>query len=129
MTVLAGSASAAPSLKASPTKVTRPGKEIEYSFVVTNTGTAPLSGVEVRETDFTGAGPEPEVSCPGSSLAPGESMTCSATYAVTKADLRAGSVKNTATATGTLPTGSVVTSAPSSAKVNTSHRKPHGHRP
>ncbi|WP_327687191.1 DUF7507 domain-containing protein [Streptomyces sp. NBC_00467] len=122
--------------KASHDKVTHPGKRVEYRFIVKNTGNEPLSNVRVNETKFTGKGPKPKVSCPKDSLAAGESMTCTATYTVTKADLRADSVKNTATASGTLPTGTAVTSAPSSAKVTTSwHQKPHptkkpdGHRP
>ncbi|MGW8954338.1 DUF7507 domain-containing protein [Streptomyces sp. NPDC055709] len=109
---------------ASPSKVTRPGKRVEYRFVVENTGTQALTDVRVEETEFTGKGRDPEVSCPGTSLAPGERMTCTASYEVTKGDIRAGSVKNTAIATGTLPGGSEVTSNRSSAKVTTS--KGHG---
>ncbi|MFC5804531.1 DUF11 domain-containing protein [Streptomyces formicae] len=113
---------------ASQGKVHRAGKRIEYRFVVANTGTQHLTDVRVDETEFTGKGPDPEVSCPGTSLAPGERMTCTASYTVTKGDIRARSVRNTATATGTLPDGSQVTSNRSSATVNTSKgRGDHGH--
>ena len=70
------------------------GDTIDYSFVVTNTGNVTLDPVSVDDP-LVGA-----VSCPVSSLAPGASTTCSATYVLTQADVDAGSVTNTATATG-----------------------------
>ncbi len=45
-------------------------------------------------------------------LAPQASTTCTGTYTVTQADIDAGSITNTATASGTPPTGPPVTSAP-----------------
>ncbi|QWF22006.1 DUF11 domain-containing protein [Nocardioides sp. LMS-CY] len=80
------------------------GDTIDYTFVVTNTGTVTLSTVGVSDPK---AGP---VSCPVTTLAPGASTTCTAAaYALTQADVDAGKVDNTATATGTPPYGPKVT--------------------
>ena len=83
------------------------GEEITYSFLVTNTGDVSLTEIDVAETAFTGSGTAPEVICGegGVTLAPGDDWTCTATYAVTQADLDEGSVTNTAMASGTAPAG------------------------
>ena len=47
--------------------------------------------------------------CPTAPLAPGESETCTATYTTTQADVDDRSITNTATASGTPPTGPPVT--------------------
>ncbi len=90
------------------------GDTIAYSFLVTNTGAQTLTGVGVTDPKI---GP---VTCTPSTLAPGASVTCTATYAITQADVNSGSVDNTATATGTPPTGPAVTSAPDSTSTPTS---------
>ena len=77
------------------------GDVITYTFDVTNTGDDPL-------TDVTVTDPLPGLSAIDcdtfdGSLASGESTTCTATYAVTQADVNSGSVDNLATATGTTP--------------------------
>ncbi|MFI8524806.1 hypothetical protein ACIGB8_10185 [Promicromonospora sukumoe] len=80
------------------------GQEITYNFEVTNTGNVPLSDVTVDETEFTGTGEAPVPACPADVvLAPGDSLTCTATYVITQADVDAGEVTNSATATGTPP--------------------------
>ena len=96
------------------------GETLHYSFLVTNTGSVTLAPVTIAETAFTGSGTPPVASCPAgaSSLAPAASVTCTATYTVTQADMDAGQVKNTATATGISPAGQPITSAPSSATVS-----------
>ncbi|MFJ7275709.1 LPXTG cell wall anchor domain-containing protein, partial [Kitasatospora sp. NPDC098663] len=114
---------------ASPSTVTAAGQTVDYSFLVTNTGSVTLTDVTVNETAFSGSGTAPVVTCPAgaASLAPGASVTCTATYTVTQADLNSGKITNTATATGTPPSGPPVTSPPSSATVTA--KPPHGHLP
>jgi uncharacterized repeat protein (TIGR01451 family) len=57
------------------------------------------------------------VTCPAGSLAPGAFTDCTATYALTQADVDAGAVGNTAAAGAVPASGGSVTSAPSSASV------------
>jgi len=71
-----------------------PGEIISYAFLIRNSGNVPLTDVAVTD-------PLPGLSaitCPQTTLAVGEEMTCTATYAVTQADIDAGSVYNLATA-------------------------------
>ena len=75
------------------------GDTVDYTFEVSNTGNVTLTGIGV--TDPTVAG----VVCPDTTLAPGDTTTCTATYTLTQADVDAGEVVNTATASGTPPTG------------------------
>ncbi|EYT56963.1 membrane protein, partial [Microbacterium sp. UCD-TDU] len=95
------------------------GQTIEYSFLVTNTGNVTLTDVSVAETAFTGTGTAPVVTCPAdaASLAPGADVTCTASYVVTQADVDSGGVSNTATATGTPPSGEPPVSPPSTIEV------------
>ena len=85
------------------------GDTIAYTFTVTDTGNVPMMKVAVNDSKV-GA-----VSCPQASLLPAGTETCATTspYTITAADVTAGSVANTATATGTDPQGTVVTSAAS----------------
>ncbi len=49
------------------------------------------------------------ITCPATTLAPGASTTCTATYTTTQADLDRGGIANTGTATAAPPTGPAVT--------------------
>jgi uncharacterized repeat protein (TIGR01451 family) len=96
---------------ASFTSFSAAGQLITYDYLVTNTGNVTLYNVTVAD-------PMPglsTISCspntnPLPSLAPGASVTCSATYTTTAADLAAGEVTNQATATGDAPSGAMVSS-------------------
>ena len=73
------------------------GNQVTWTYVVTNTGTVPLSAVSVQDTK------EGAISCPKTSLVAGESMTCSkSSVAVLGQYENEGSV----TATGANPSGS-----------------------
>jgi uncharacterized repeat protein (TIGR01451 family) len=85
------------------------GDLINYTMVVTNTGNSTLTAITVSD-------PLPGISaivCLSSgtatiaALAPTESDTCTATYAVTQADIDAGVRDNTSSADGTAPDGPV----------------------
>jgi uncharacterized repeat protein (TIGR01451 family) len=88
---------------ASTPSFTGPGQPITYTFTVTNTGNVTLTGVTVADS------PVLAVNCPGTTLAPGAVMTCTATHVTTVADVDRGSVTDVATATGTPPAGPAVT--------------------
>jgi uncharacterized repeat protein (TIGR01451 family) len=86
-----------------------PGESVEYSFTVTNEGNVTLTDVQVDDR-------LPRLSLitfgtwPGEAgqLAPGETVTASANYAVTDADIREQGVSNTASATASARSGPVV---------------------
>jgi uncharacterized repeat protein (TIGR01451 family) len=103
---------------ASPSSVSSEGETITYSYLVTNSGTVTLSSVHPVEGAFTGTGDLSAIECEDTTLAPGISTSCTATYQVTQADLDAGSISNTATAAATTPAGAAVTAAPSTASVS-----------
>lgn len=90
------------------------GDTIAYTFTVTNTGNTTISNVAINDPKV-GA-----VNCPATTVAPTQSVNCTATYTITQADVNAGAVKNTATAGGTSPSGTQVTSGPSSTSTDTS---------
>ena len=103
---------------ASVETVVEAGQEITYSFLVTNTGNLTLTDVAVDEGAFNGSGEISAAACPTTTLAPGQFVTCTATYTVTQADIDAGGdLENTATAGGTTPGGDPVDSVPSTSTV------------
>lgn len=78
---------------ASPTTYSAVGQVITYTYVVTNTrGDGTLTSL----TDDKIA----SISCPTTSIPENSSLTCTGTYAITAADMQAGSVTNTAVASG-----------------------------
>ncbi len=78
---------------------------ITYSFTVDNTGTVTLSGVTVTDPLVGLSAIDCGDGTPTiATLAPADPpVTCTATYTVTQADVDAGAVTNTATATGAPP--------------------------
>jgi uncharacterized repeat protein (TIGR01451 family)/LPXTG-motif cell wall-anchored protein len=93
---------------ASPVAGSSAGDVITYSFAVTNTGTVTLTNVTVSDP-MTGLSP---IDCGDdgdnviATLTPqAGTVTCTATYTLTQADVDAGNVANTATASGTPPSG------------------------
>ena len=96
-----------------------PDDVITYSFTITNDGNVTLNGINIVD-DLHGIS-EIEYDWSGSStgdntLAPGDTVTATATYAITQQDLDAGEVVNTATAHGAAPDNSDVASDPAEAK-------------
>ena len=71
--------------------------------MVTNTGNVTLYRITLHD-DRLGT-----ITCPATTLSPGASTTCPATHVTTWADVDAGHITNTATATGDPPNGPPVT--------------------
>jgi hypothetical protein len=103
--------SAAAPVDANGSGRTDAGDTIAYRFVVTNSGALTVTNVAVSDPKVA------PVSCPVTTLAPAESVTCTGTYTLTQADVDAGAVVNTATATGTDPRGGSVGSPPATVTV------------
>ena len=93
-----------------PDTVTTAGQEVDFSFTVANTGNTHVSSISVAQADFTGSGRAMSISCPESSLAPGETETCTARYAVTQTDIDASSMSLNVTATASVPGGGTISS-------------------
>ncbi len=85
------------------------GATIPYSFVVTNSGNVTVTGLTINDPQLTAA-----AVCPTTTLAPAASTTCTGSHTITQAEVDAGTVVNTATATGTLPGGGTTVSPPDS---------------
>ncbi|KQI67516.1 hypothetical protein AN189_15400, partial [Loktanella sp. 3ANDIMAR09] len=110
----------------SPNTFDAPGVVLTYNFVLTNTGTVTLTNPVVDDATTAPTVTPVPVTCPAGPIAPGGTLTCSADYAVTQADLDAGAVSNTATAAATAPPGAgggQVLSGPQSLTV-TAERRP-----
>ncbi|MGD9049992.1 MAG: hypothetical protein PVF77_18205, partial [Anaerolineae bacterium] len=98
-------------ISASPTTYHEVGDVIQYIYLVTNTGNVTISSVSIDD-DLAD-----DESCPAGDLAPDDSLTCTASYTITQADVDAGSVTNVAFATGRDPNTDPVTSPTDSATV------------
>jgi len=93
---------------ADPVTYNNVGENIIYSYVITNSGDATLGPVQftINDNKFGAA-----INCgsPGTSLAPGEKVSCSASYPISQADVTARSVTNSASATDGTTTSNTVT--------------------
>jgi len=99
---------------ASPQTYAKAGDVIHYSYVLTNSGNVPLEGPFTVADDKAS-----DEACPVTlSLAVNSSLTCTASYTITSADVWAGSVTNTAAASGTYA-GDAVASNSAQATVRT----------
>jgi uncharacterized repeat protein (TIGR01451 family) len=87
---------------ANPTTYSAVGQTITYTYVITNSGQAGLPSAQYTiSDDHIGSPLGMPFDCGApTALAPGGTVTCTATYTISQADLDAGSVKNTATASG-----------------------------
>jgi hypothetical protein len=87
---------------AAPGPYLTPGSAVTWTYIVMNTGSADLSDIVVEDSNGV------PVSCPGSSLAPGGSMTCTASGVA-----GSGQYQTIGTVTATSVVGSVTDSDPS----------------
>ncbi len=71
---------------------------MHYAFEVFNEGTVSVSEITVDDPMLADAGIS--VDCPTGTVLPGFSVTCTASYEVTQADVDLGEVANVATASG-----------------------------
>ena len=105
---------------ATPTTYDAAGNVISYSYLVTNTGNVTISQPITIDDDIA-----TDEACPAvpASLAPGDTITCTASHTITQADLDAGSVTNVASASGFDPNGNAVTS-PTDTETVTANQDP-----
>jgi uncharacterized repeat protein (TIGR01451 family) len=86
-----------------PTPFDTVGQIIPFDFVVTNTGNITLTAAITISDPIIDAQQLGGVTCPAPPLAPTESITCTGSYSIEQADLDAGTLQNTATASVTQP--------------------------
>ena len=100
---------------ANPITYDRIGQIITYTYVITNSGPATLGPAQFTVTDTGISAP---INCGDATLtlASNLTVTCSATYTVTQANMDAASVSTNATASG----GGVAASQPASATITKS---------
>ena len=101
------------------TPATAIGDTVTYYFNVTNDGNVTLTNILV--TDLL-PGLSTVAPAAVATLLPGASTLFSATYVVTSADMEAGKITNSASATGTNPGHGAVTSEPDELTINLTQR-------
>jgi uncharacterized repeat protein (TIGR01451 family) len=84
---------------ASPDGIVGVGDVVTYTMTATNDGTVTVTNTHVTDT-MAGLSPLDCTPAQGADLAPGASMTCTATYTVTQADVDRGTIVNTASVEG-----------------------------
>ncbi len=92
---------------ASISSFSAPGTVVTYSYKVTDTGNVTLRRVTVVDPMFRLS----RISCPGTTLSPGGTETCSATYTTTQADVDRGSIRNVGTVFALAPSWTWVAAA------------------
>jgi uncharacterized repeat protein (TIGR01451 family) len=107
----------------SPTTFAAVDEVITYTLEVTNTGTAPLTDILVEDPlpGLSAIDCAPQTN-PIVNLAPGATVTCTATLTTTQPQLDAGRIDNTASATGSSPTGTDDVTDSASATVSSSQQ-------
>jgi len=100
---------------ANPVTYSSVGQIITYTYVITNSGVAPLGPAQFTVTD---SGISAPVNCGEATLtlAPNATVTCSATHTITQADVDAATIATNANASG----GGVAPSQPASATITKS---------
>jgi len=96
------------------------GDTVDYTFLIENTGNVTLTNVMVTDPLITGAPNNGMITCPAgiASMLPGDTVSCTATYTLTQADIDAGMVTNTADAAGTPPPSVPPTDSPTASSSN-----------
>jgi uncharacterized repeat protein (TIGR01451 family) len=97
----------------------RVGEVVTLTFLLNNADEEPVSAVSVMDRLARSGTQSLAVTCPQTSLAPGQSMRCSSSHAVAQADVDAASLTSNAVATGRSPEGVGVVSNSSTVTIPT----------
>ncbi|HLO29018.1 MAG TPA: TadE/TadG family type IV pilus assembly protein [Anaerolineales bacterium] len=89
-----------------PNPATALNTVITYIYTLTNTGNVTLTAPKITDMLVI------NITCPAS-IAPGATGTCTGTHSVTQADIEAGSITNTATATATFNSKTITSNSQS----------------
>ncbi|KLT63579.1 hypothetical protein, partial [Pedobacter sp. BMA] len=88
------------------------GGVLNYDLIIKNTGNVTLTNLVITDANAVVTG------SPVSSLAPGTSVTLTASHTLTQADIDASTYTNTATVTGKTPAGADVTDVSGTTETN-----------